>query len=109
MTETVTVSGVSADASVSPTMTALEQKRQKRIEVEAVEEAELEASIPKPVGYRVLIALPNVEDTFGESGLIKAESTRREEYILSTVGSVLDMGKKHIAIKSVFLLGLGAK
>src|SRR6056300_818331 len=94
MTETVTVSGVGADASVSSTMTALEQKRSARIEIEAAKEAELEASIPKPVGYRVLIALPNVEDTFGESGLLKAESTRREEYILSTVGSVLDMGKE---------------
>lgn len=105
MTETVTVSGVGADASVSSTMTALERKRSARIEVEAAKEAELEASIPKPVGYRVLIALPNVEDTFGESGLIKAESTRREEYILSTVGSVLDMGKEAYSDKERFPTG----
>jgi hypothetical protein len=71
MTETITVSGVGAAASVSPAMTALELKRKERIEEEAIEEAELEASIPKPVGYRVLIALPNVEETFGDSGLIK--------------------------------------
>jgi co-chaperonin GroES (HSP10) len=105
MTKTVTVSGVGADASVSSTMTALEQKRSARIEVEAAKEAELEASIPKPVGYRVLIALPNVEDTFGESGLIKAESTRREEYILSTVGSVLDMGEQAYSDKERFPTG----
>ena len=105
MTETVTVSGVGADASVSSTMTALEQKRSARIEVEAAKEAELEASIPKPVGYRVLIALPNVEDTFGESGLLKAESTRREEYILSTVGSVLDMGEEAYSDKERFPTG----
>ena len=105
MTETVTVNGVGADASVSSTMTALEQKRSARIEVEAAKEAELEASIPKPVGYRVLIALPNVEDTFGESGLIKAESTRREEYILSTVGSVLDMGEQAYSDKERFPTG----
>lgn len=105
MTETVTVSGVDADASVSSTMTALEQKRSARIEIEAAKEAELEASIPKPVGYRVLIALPNVEDTFGESGLIKAESTRREEYILSTVGSVLDMGEQAYSDKERFPTG----
>ena len=105
MTETVTVSGVGADASVSSTMTALEQKRSARIEIEAAKEAELEASIPKPVGYRVLIALPNVEDTFGESGLIKAESTRREEYILSTVGSVLDMGEQAYSDKERFPTG----
>ena len=105
MTETVTVSGVGADASVSSTMTALERKRSARIEVEAAKEAELEASIPKPVGYRVLIALPNVEDTFGESGLLKAESTRREEYILSTVGSVLDMGEQAYSDKERFPTG----
>ena len=105
MTETVTVSGVSAVAETTPVMTALELKRQRRIVEEDAAEAELEASIPKPVGYRVLIALPNVEDTFGESGLVKAESTRREEYILSTVGSVLDMGKEAYSDKERFPTG----
>ena len=105
MTEVVTVSGVGADASVAPAMTALELKRKERIEVEAIEEAELEASIPKPVGYRVLIALPNVEETFGSSGLIKADSTRREEYILSTVGSVIDMGAEAYSDKKRFPTG----
>ena len=105
MTEVVTVSGVGADASVSPAMIALELKRKERIEVEAIEEAELEASIPKPVGYRVLIALPNVEETFGSSGLIKADSTRREEYILSTVGSVIDMGAEAYSDKERFPTG----
>ena len=105
MTEIVTVSGVDAIAETTPAMTALERKRSERIEVEAVKEAELEASIPKPVGYRVLIALPNVEDTFGESGLLKAESTRREEYILSTVGSVLDMGEQAYSDKERFPTG----
>jgi hypothetical protein len=71
MTETVTVSGVSADASVPPTMTALEQKRQKRIEVEAIEEAELEASIPKPVGYRVLIVCLTSKILSGKVGLLR--------------------------------------
>ena len=94
MTETVMVNGVGAKASVTttPTMTALEKKRQHKIvEAEKVQE-ELEASIPKPVGYRVLIALPNVDETYGETGLIKSSSALREEYILSTVGVVLDMG-----------------
>ena len=105
MTETITVSGVGAEASVSPAMTALELKRKERIEEEAIEEAELEASIPKPVGYRVLIALPNVEETFGDSGLIKADQTRREEYILSTVGVVLDMGAEAYSDKERFPTG----
>ena len=105
MTETITVSGVGATAETTPVMTALELKRKERIEVEAIEEAELEASIPKPVGYRVLIALPNVEETFGGSGLIKADSTRREEYILSTVGSVIDMGAEAYSDEKRFPTG----
>ena len=92
MTETITVSGVGAEASVAPAMTALEEKRKQKIKEEIKTQEELEASIPKPVGYRVLIALPNVEETFGDSGLVKASSTVREEYILSTIGVVLDMG-----------------
>ena len=50
MTETITVTGVGADASVSPAMTALEEKRQKKIAEEIKTQEELEASIPKPVG-----------------------------------------------------------
>ena len=52
----------------------------------------MEEAIPRPTGYHILIALPNVEETFGDSGLVKASSTIREEHILSTVGLVLDMG-----------------
>jgi hypothetical protein len=92
MTETITVSGVGAEASVAPAMTALEEKRKQRIEEDIKTEEELEASIPKPVGYRVLIALPNIEETFGESKIVKATSTVREEYILSTVGWALVQG-----------------
>ena len=105
MTETITVSGVGAEASVAPAMTALEEKRKQKIEEEAIEEAELEASIPKPVGYRVLIALPNIEETFGESKIVKATSTVREEYILSTVGCVLDMGAEAYSDKDRFPTG----
>jgi co-chaperonin GroES (HSP10) len=106
MTETVTVSGVSATAEAADKVkaqldtfaaemeTELEKKRRAKIAEEDKTQEELEASIPKPVGYRVLIALPNVEETFGDSGLVKASSTLREEYILSTVGVVLDMGEQ---------------
>jgi co-chaperonin GroES (HSP10) len=52
---------------------------------------ELEAQLPIPVGYKLLIALPKVEETF-ESGLVKAERTMQQEQILSIVGAVLDMG-----------------
>jgi co-chaperonin GroES (HSP10) len=54
---------------------------------------ELDAQLPKPVGYKVLIALPKVEEKF-ESGLLKAERTIQQEHVLSMVGLVLDMGEQ---------------
>nr|ASN63096.1 co-chaperonin GroES [uncultured virus] len=105
MTETITVNGVGAVAETSPAMTALELKRAAQIEKEEQEQKELEEAIPKPTGYHVLIALPNVEETFGDSGLVKASSTVREEYILSTIGLVLDMGDQAYNDKDRFPTG----
>jgi len=60
-------------------------------EAQTVTDAEMEAQLPVPVGYKLLIALPTVDDTY-ESGLIKAENTKHEEQVLSMIGLVLDMG-----------------
>jgi len=57
----------------------------------SITDDELEAQLPKPVGYKILIALPKVEETY-ESGLLKAERTIHQEHIMSMVGLVLDMG-----------------
>ena len=73
-------------------MTALEIKRDEKIKEATQTEEELEAQLPKPVGYRVLVALPNVDETYGESGLVKSTQTVRDEYVLSTVGAVIEMG-----------------
>jgi co-chaperonin GroES (HSP10) len=54
---------------------------------------ELEAQLPVPVGYKLLIALPQVEEKF-DSGIAKAERTMQQEQILSIVGAVLDMGSQ---------------
>ena len=43
---------------------------------------ENEAQLPKPVGYRVLVALPQVEETFGETGLLKFTTTMNQEHIM---------------------------
>ena len=74
-------------------MTALEAKRKRRIEDQEASEVILDKHVPKPVGYRVLVCLPSIEDTF-EGGIAKAASTMREEYILSMVGVVIDMGNQ---------------
>lgn len=55
---------------------------------------ELELLIPVPVGYHLLIAMPKVEETFGDSGIVKASQTMNTEHLLSMVGLVLDMGKE---------------
>jgi co-chaperonin GroES (HSP10) len=60
-------------------------------EAQTVTDAEMEAQLPVPVGYKLLIALPTVEDTY-ESGLVKAENTKHAEQVLSMIGLVLDMG-----------------
>ena len=72
-------------------LTPLEEKRRNKIEEQKKAEVVLEEQIPKPVGYRLLIALPTVEETFA-GGIVKAAETLREEYILSMVGLVVDMG-----------------
>ena len=60
-------------------------------EAQTVTDAEMEAQLPIPVGYKLLIALPTIEDTY-ESGLVKAENTKHAEQVLSMIGLVLDMG-----------------
>ena len=82
-------------------LTPLEIKRRKKIEEQEQAEVVLEDQIPQPVGYRVLIALPSIEDTF-EGWIAKAASTIREEYILSMVGLVVDMGDQAYKDKEQF-------
>jgi co-chaperonin GroES (HSP10) len=96
-------------ASSEQVLTALEQKRRDKIVTEEKEQEALEAKIPKPVGYRLLIALPNVEETFAGSGIVKAGKTLHEEYVLSTVGLVLDMGEQAYTDKDRFPTGAWCK
>ena len=49
------------------------------------------SQLPKPTGYKLLIALPNPEEKT-EGGIIKASSTLEAEEIGSIVGFVLAMG-----------------
>lgn len=73
----------------------------KMTEQVVVTDEEMEQQIPKPVGYRVLIALPTIEETY-ESGIVKADRTLNEERILSTMGIVLDMGGEAYSDKERF-------
>jgi co-chaperonin GroES (HSP10) len=64
-------------------------------------DAEIDAQLPKPVGYRVLIVLPKVDETY-DSGLVKADQTKHAEQILSMMGAVIDMGEQAYADKDRF-------
>jgi co-chaperonin GroES (HSP10) len=47
--------------------------------------------LPEPTGYHVLLALPEAEEKY-DSGLIKADETRRTEEVLATVFFVVKLG-----------------
>ena len=65
-------------------------------------EKELEEGLPKPVGYRILVALPKVEETFGESRIIKSAKEQHLDHVLSTIGLVIDMGTEAYSDKERF-------
>ena len=80
-------------------MTSISEK------VPEVTEEELDAQLPKPVGYRLLVALPEVEDTYGESGIIKSSKEMHNDHIMSIMGLVLDMGDGAYSDKERFPTG----
>jgi len=49
------------------------------------------SQLPKPSGYRILCAIPDIEDSY-ESGLLKAEATINFEEKLATVLFVVALG-----------------
>ena len=62
--------------------------------VETVEtnEEEFEAQLPTPVGYRVLVAMPKVEEAFEGSEILKSVTTKHQEQVMSIIGLVVDIG-----------------
>lgn len=62
------------------------------IDVEATkEQAEKAKLLPEPKGYRILCAVPQVEEEF-EGGLIKADETRKVEEQTTVVLFVVKLG-----------------
>jgi hypothetical protein len=54
-------------------------------------EDEKASQLPKPTGYKILCAIPEMDKEY-ESGLVKADETLRIEEILTTVLFVVDLG-----------------
>jgi len=59
-----------------------------------ISEQEFEAQLPKPVGYRLLIALPQVSETYEGTSIIRTDKERDREHIMSIIGLVVDMGEQ---------------
>jgi hypothetical protein len=54
-------------------------------------EEERAKQLPKPAGYHILCAIPEMDEAY-DNGLIKADETIRMEEILTTVLFVVDLG-----------------
>ena len=63
-------------------------------ELEEKKEAMLERArqLPDPVGWKILCAVPEMDDTFEGSALVRPEASRREEEIATTVLFVAKLG-----------------
>jgi co-chaperonin GroES (HSP10) len=60
--------------------------------------------LPDPVGYKMLLALPEQEKTF-ESGLLKADTTIRNDEVSSVVAFVVKQGPDCYKDKDKFPTG----
>ena len=60
-------------------------------EIDIDQESQKSTQMPEPSGYKILIALPDIDEAT-EGGIIKAEETRYAESVATIVGFVLKMG-----------------
>ena len=72
------------------------------IEVIKLTDEELEVQLPQPVGYRVLVALPEIEETYENTKVLKTTTEMRNEHIMSIIGLVVDMGSQAYQDKDRF-------
>ena len=72
------------------------------IEAVKITDEELEVQLPTPVGYRVLVAMPQVEETYENTKILKTNTEMHNEHIMSIIGLVLDMGGQAYSDKERF-------
>lgn len=61
--------------------------------------------LPDPSGYKILCAVPEVEETFGDSGIVKASTTTSTEELTTAVLFVLKIGPDAYKDKTKFPTG----
>jgi|TARA_B110000503_G_scaffold139811_2_gene229114 co-chaperonin GroES (HSP10) len=85
---------------ITKTMQLEEMEREH--EAQRLADAELELQLPRPAGYRVLVALPQPEDKFEGTNILKTEKAKQQDHIMSIIGLVVDMGSGAYADKERF-------
>ena len=56
------------------------------------EACEYDIQLPTPVGYRLLIALPQPEEKYEGTSILKTDKEKQMDHIMSIIGLVVDMG-----------------
>lgn len=64
----------------------------------------LATQLPKPQGYKILCAIPKIEEAFG-SGLVKADITKEHEELMTVVLFVVSLGPDAYKDKEKFPSG----
>ena len=62
------------------------------------------SQLPEPMGYRILCAIPEVEDKY-DSGILKSDETVRHDELLTTVLFVVELGPECYADKDRYPSG----
>lgn len=90
------------------TTVAVEVSDEQVVQVQALaeegDEKNFASQLPEPKGYKLLIALPEIEEKT-EGGIIKSAQTQHEESISTIVGWVMSMGPDAYANFSRFPSG----
>ena len=71
----------------------------------SITEEEFEAQLPVPVGYKLLVAMPQVEEAFEGTELLKSVTTKNHEQIMSIMGVIIDMGMQAYSDQDRFPTG----
>ena len=74
-----------------------------------ISDDDLELQLPRPVGYRVLIALPQPEETVSGTSILKTETAKTQDHIMFIIGLVVDMGDQAYSDAERFPTGAWCK
>ena len=75
------------------------------LKTDSAPDEELEAQLPIPVGYHLLVAMPEVEKKYEDSSILKSVDAMNREAVMSIIGLVLGMGAQAYSDKDRFSTG----